>query len=65
MAEAANAGIGARVYDFGAVGSAMAGELGGAYAGGGNYTLEMHVAEADTSQLQAGFRRLELLSGAA
>jgi phage-related protein len=65
LAEAAQLGLTGRAYDFGAVGSAMAGELAEPAAAGASYNLTMNVAEADTSQLQAGFRRLELLSGAA
>jgi TP901 family phage tail tape measure protein len=65
MAEAAQTGVGAHIYDFGAVGRSMAGALTEGAGGGDNYNLTMNVAEADTSQLQAGFRRLELLSGAA
>jgi TP901 family phage tail tape measure protein len=66
LAAAAGAGIDARVYDFSAVGRSMAADLAGAEAANGaSYNLTMNVAEADTSQLQAGFRRLELLSGAA
>jgi TP901 family phage tail tape measure protein len=67
MADAAHTGVTGRMYDFGAVGQTMARELGdlGGGTGGANYNLTMNVSEADTSQLQAGFRRLELLSGAA
>ncbi len=61
-----------KLYDLSVVGGAMAAELAGAgigaaqvEAGGDTYQLVMNVSEADTSQMQAGFRRLELLSGAA
>ncbi len=60
-----------KLYDLSVVGGTMAAELAGAgiggaqAAGGDTYQLVMNVSEADTSQLQAGFRRLELLSGAA
>jgi len=54
--------------ELGQIGARASVDLGGDGLGGpqgASYNLNMYVSQADTTAMQSGFRRLELLSGAA